>query len=60
MNDKTRKMLITAYQQRKQDETIHPFLGEKIMLGLFPHIQARLLSRFLRGDIDAYPAFLVK
>lgn len=58
MDDITRKKLITAYQKRKQVELVHPFLGEKISLGLLPHIQALLLARYLRGDLEAYPAFL--
>ncbi len=57
MDDQTRKTLITAWQERKSDELTHPFLGEKITIGLLPHIQARLLARCLRGDLDAYPAY---
>lgn len=58
MDDKTRKVVIVAYQARKQDEIKHPFLNEKIALGLLPHAQAMLMARYLRGDLDAYPAFL--
>src|SRR5690606_29156448 len=58
LNDDSRKTVLVAWQQRKQDELQHPFLGEKTTLGLIPHLQARLLARTLRGDIDAYPAFL--
>lgn len=57
MDDKTRKALLVAWQTRKTDELTHPFLGEKITLGLLPHVQARLLARHLRADLDAYPAF---
>ena len=57
MDDKTRKSLLVAWQQRKADQLTHPFLGEKITVGLLPHVQARLLARHLRGDLDAYPAF---
>jgi hypothetical protein len=46
--------------QRKQQELEHPFLGEKVTMGLVCHLQARLLARHLRGDHDAYPAFLWK
>lgn len=56
----TRKMLLTAWQKRKQEEIIHPYLGEKIPIGLLPYTQALLLARFLRGDLDAYPAFIWK
>lgn len=56
----SRKIFLTAWQERKQDQLLHPFLQEKITLGLLPHIQARLLARHLRGDHDAYPAFIWK
>jgi len=58
MDEKTRKTVLVAYQQRKQDELIHPFLNERIALGLVPHIQAQLLARYLRGDHDLYPEFI--
>jgi len=57
MNDETRKIVLTAWQERKREETIHPFLKERIPFGLIPHVQALLLARFLRGDLDAYPPF---
>ena len=57
MDDNTRKTLITAYQKRKQETFQHPFLGEKIQWGLLLHVQALLLARYLRGDLDAYPAY---
>jgi CRISPR-associated protein Cas1 len=60
MKDETRKAVLVAWQERKQDELRHPFLGETVTLGLIPHIQAQLLSRHLRGDLDGYPAFIWK
>jgi len=57
MDEATRKELVGAYQKRKQEEITHPFLQEKMTLGLVPLIQARLMARFLRGDADAYPPF---
>ncbi len=60
MSDRARKAVLVAYQERKQDELLHPFLGEKVKIGLLYHLQAMLLARFLRGDLDAYPAFLWK
>lgn len=56
----TRKMLLTAWQKRKQEEIMHPYLEEKIPVGLLPYTQALLLARYLRGDLDAYPAFVMK
>ncbi|MCI5164255.1 MAG: CRISPR-associated endonuclease Cas1, partial [Candidatus Electrothrix sp. AX5] len=58
MKDKARKVLLTAYQERKQDVIQHPFLEEKMPLGLFFHTQALLLARFLRGDLDGYPPMI--
>lgn len=60
MDDATRKEVLTAYQKRKQDTIQHPFLGEETTVGLLLHLQARLLARHLRGDLDAYPAFVWK
>lgn len=58
MDDETRKTVLVSYQKRKQDEIQHPFLGEKIAIGLLPHVQALLLARYLRGDLDGYPPFI--
>lgn len=60
MNDATRKEVLVQYQKRKQETIQHPFLDEKIEIGLIPHAQAMLLARHLRGDLDAYPPFLWK
>ena len=54
------KEVLVAYQKRKQEEIQHPFLGEKVAFGLVPHLQAMLLARFIRGDLDGYPSFLWK
>lgn len=60
ISDDARKTLITAYQKRKQEEIVHPLLGEKMTVGLLPHIQAQLMARYLRGDISEYPPFYTK
>jgi CRISPR-associated protein Cas1 len=60
MNDETRKTLLVAYQERKQEEIYQPFLDEKIRIGLLFHVQAMLLARCLRGDLDGYPPFIWK
>jgi CRISPR-associated protein Cas1 len=60
MDDSTRKAVLTAYQERKQEALTHPFLGEKTTVGLLVHLQARLLARHLRGELDAYPPFIWK
>lgn len=60
MDDAARKIVLTQWQLRKAEEVIHPFLGERIPLGLIPYVQALLLARHLRGDLDGYPAFFWK
>lgn len=57
MNDSARKKVIQKWQEAKQDTILHPFLQEKIAAGLIPYVQAMLLARYLRGDIDAYPPY---
>lgn len=58
LNDDGRKTVVAAYQKRKQEELRHPILDEQMPFGLVPHVQARLLARHLRGDIEAYTPFL--
>lgn len=60
MDDATRRDVLVAWQNRKREEIVHPFLGEKIPIGLIPHVQALLLARHLRGDLNAYPSFFGK
>jgi len=60
MDDDTRKTVLVAYQKRKQDEIMHPFLEEKIPVGMLFFTQALLMARYLRGDLDGYPAFIWK
>lgn len=60
MNDDTRKKVLVAWQERKQDKILHPYLNEKIPWGLVPYTQALLLARYIRGDLDEYPPFLWK
>jgi CRISP-associated protein Cas1 len=57
MDEATRKEVLIAWQKRKQEEIVHPFLEERIPFGLVPYAQALLLARYLRGDLDAYPSF---
>lgn len=60
MDDETRKTIIKAYQDRKSDSIQHPFTNENTTVGMLIHIQARLLARAIRGDLDAYPPFCSK
>ena len=60
LNEKGRRTFLQRWQERKKDTLTHPFLGEKIPWGLVPYLQAMLLARHLRGDLEAYPPFLRK
>lgn len=60
LNEKGRRIFLQRWQERKKDTLTHPFLGEKIPWGLVPYLQAMLLARHLRGDLEAYPPFLWK
>jgi CRISP-associated protein Cas1 len=60
MSDESRKQFLTAWQKRKREEFVHPYTKEKTTYGLLPLLQARLLARVLRGDLDAYPPFTMR
>lgn len=60
LTDEARRTVLAAWQERKKDERQHPFLGEKAPLGLVPFLQAQMLARHLRGDLDAYPPWFWK
>lgn len=60
MTDKGKKIFLTAWQNRKKETIIHPYLNEKIEIGLIPYAQAMLMARYVRQDIDDYPVFLIK
>lgn len=60
MSETARKTVLVEWQNRKKDEVVHPFLNERVAAGLLPFVQAQLLAKHLRNDLDAYPPFLVK
>ncbi|MDO5847721.1 MAG: type I-C CRISPR-associated endonuclease Cas1c [Methanocorpusculum sp.] len=60
LKDDARRTVLQTWQKRKSEEVFHPYLEEKIAVGLLPYAQALLLARHLRGDIDAYPPFIMK
>ena len=60
LTDEGRRTFLTAWQNRKKETLIHPYLNEKIPVGLVPHAQAMLMARYVRGDIDDYPVFLIR
>ncbi|PYF01380.1 CRISPR associated protein Cas1 family [Rhodopseudomonas faecalis] len=60
LTDDGRRTVLTAWQDRKKEDRQHLFLGESAPLGLVPYLQAQLLSRHLRGDLDAYPPYIWK
>ena len=60
LSDDARKTFLGEWQKRKRDEFTHPYLGEKLSWGMAPHIQALLLARHVRGDLDQYPPLFWK
>lgn len=58
LNDRGRRTLLSAWEKRKQEQIVHPFLKERIPIGLIPYVQAMLFARVLRGDLDHYPPFV--
>ena len=60
LNEKGRKEVLTAWQKRKSETIKHPFLEEKLEWGMLPYVQALLLARYIRGDLDTYPVFMWK
>lgn len=60
MTDETRKTVIVTYQNRKRETLHHPFIREEIEVGLIPHVQAQLFTRYIRGDYECYPSFIWK
>ncbi len=60
LTDDARKIVLQAWQKRKKEEVMHGYLEERMPVGLLPYAQAMLLARFLRGDIDGYPPFVVR
>ena len=60
MSDDARRTILKTWQERKSETLMHPFLQEKITIGLIPHIQTRLLADHIRGGLDSYPPFIWK
>lgn len=60
MSESARRTVLAAWQKRKREEIQHPYLNEKVPIGLIPHLQAQLMARYLRQDIDSYPPLLWK
>jgi CRISPR-associated protein Cas1 len=60
LSEEGRKTVVAAYQKRKQEEVSHPVMDRKMPLGLVPHVQARLLARHVRGELEGYPPFLYR
>lgn len=60
MTDEAKRTFVKSWQEKKKEALTHPFLGEKLPWGMIPYVQALLLARYLRGDLDSYPPFLWK
>lgn len=60
LNDEGRKKVLTRWQEKKRTDILHPYLNQKIPLGLLPYVQSNLLAKYVRGDIESYPPYLLK
>lgn len=60
LNDEGRKKVLTRWQEKKRSDIMHPYLKQKIPLGLLPYVQSNLLAKYVRGDLENYPPFLLK
>lgn len=60
LTDDARKRVLTAWQEKKKEELQHPYTGDKVQIGLLPHIQSMLLSRYLREDMEIYTPFIAR
>lgn len=60
LNDEGRKKVLSRWQEKKRTDIVHPYLKQKIPLGLLPYVQSNLLAKYVRGDIEEYPCFLMK
>lgn len=60
LNDDGRKKVLSRWQEKKRTNTMHPYLKQKIPFGLLPYIQSNLLAKYVRGDLNEYPCYLIK
>lgn len=60
LNDDGRKKVLTRWQEKKRSEIMHPYLKQKMPLGLLPYVQSNLLAKYVRGELESYPPFLLK
>ena len=60
LNKDGKKKVLTAWQEKKRTTITHPYLGEKIPLGILPYVQSSLLAKYFRGEISEYPCYLLK
>jgi len=60
LNEEGRKKVLSKWQEKKRTDMIHPYLKEKIPMGLLPYVQSMLLAKFVRGEIDEYPCYLAR
>lgn len=60
LNDEGRKKVLSRWQEKKRSDIMHPYLKQKIPMGLLPYVQSNLLAKYVRGDIESYPSYLLK
>ena len=60
LNADGKKKLLAKWQEKKRGDLIHPYLKQKIQMGLLPYVQSMLLAKYIRGEIEEYPCYIVK
>lgn len=60
MNAEGRKKVLSRWQEKKRNDIVHPYLKQKIPFGLIPYVQSNMLAKYVRGDLEEYPCFLLK
>lgn len=60
LNAEGRKKVLGRWQEKKRTDMVHPYLKQKIPLGLLPYVQSNLLAKYVRGELESYPPFLQK
>ena len=60
LNKDGRKKVLKKWQEKKRSDIVHPYLKQKIKLGLLPYIQSQLLAKYVRGELEEYPCFIVR
>ena len=60
LTDEGRKKVLTRWQEKKRSDIVHPYLKQKIPFGLLPYVQSNLLAKYVRGELERYPSYLLR